>query len=304
MSTYDVLLVNPSTVAESPHYARTGNIFTPAEVVVRSFNPGLLSIASYLASKGIEVKIVDLLDESDHSALVSHLQEDRPRIAGISCISGFSYPSALLAAEQIKEAYPDTVVALGGSHAGPLASTIWHDTSHVDVVGLFEGERVMLDLVERVKKHEPLAGIPGTVVGQDGMLHINNSVPSIDINELPLPHWSLYPHPERFVPYLEESRGCYGHCSFCMSNFQYFGKLRAKSPERFDEEVEHAHRIFGSDNTYALLASTFGAELGRTLAFIRSLNARNIRWTTEVRVDVPWESYLDEAAESGLTVLN
>ncbi len=310
MNTPKVLLVNPSTVIQVPDYARTGNIFNPERKVQKSFNPGLLSIASFLASKGIEVKILDLLEEQDTAKLEEHLTANRPNVVGISCFSGWSYPNAVKVAEVVKQWYPDTLIVAGGAHIAPLEARVFLDTRNIDILVLREGESTTLDIVSRLEHGQTLQGMPGTIVrSKDGSLTVNRQRGSkINLNDLPLSKWELYPDIDRFIPYIEESRGCYGSgvstCTFCMSEYQYDGKINLRTPERFQDELDNAFKFFGNRHMYAILASTFGANPTYAAEMIRALGQKQIRWTTEIRVDVPWEKYLDLAAQNGLSVLN
>ncbi len=310
MNNIEVLLVNPSTVTHVPDYARTGNIFNPEHKVQKSFNPGLLSIASFLASHGIEVKILDLLEEQDTAKLEEHLGANMPTVVGISCFSGWSYPNALKVAEVVKRYYPKTLVVAGGAHIAPLEERVFADTRNIDMLVLHEGESTTLEIVRRIEHLQPIEGMPGTISrGKDSSLAVNRQrVARININDLPLTRWDIYPGADRFIPYVEESRGCYGSgnsaCTFCMSQYQYNGKINLRTPETFQRELDNAFNHFGNRNMYAILASTFGANPRYAVEMIRAMGQKQVQWTTEIRVDVPWESYLELAAQNGLSVLN
>ena len=100
-------MINPSIVQDNaPKYANVGTLYSPEGTLIYTMNPGLLSIASYLLDKNKKVDIVDLLDQKNLNLLEKQCIEDSYRIVGISCMSGFSYPSTLKIAEFVKSIDP------------------------------------------------------------------------------------------------------------------------------------------------------------------------------------------------------
>jgi radical SAM superfamily enzyme YgiQ (UPF0313 family) len=305
MADYDLLLINPSVVTKRPTIANVGNIFTPKNVVCRSFNTGLLSIASVTDKAGFQVKIIDLLEEETTKILRKELEIEKPLVAGISCYSGFGYPSARESAELVKQLSPSTIVIGGGCHLGPLGAKVFEDTNGFDMIEQFEGEWVIQELLKKIKEHDNPFKLPGLVYKKDNQILVNAELPPpVDLNQLPNLRFDIYPDYKRFVPYIEESRGCFAECGFCMSSFQYQRKIRLKKPEKIRQEFDHLFGFFGNAETYAVLAATFGVNAPYAIEFSHILKKYNIRWTTETRVDTPWKKWISEAVNSGMTVLN
>ncbi|MDO8537754.1 MAG: cobalamin-dependent protein [archaeon] len=305
MTDYDLLLINPSISTNQKIITNVGNIFMPKNFVCRSFNTGLLSIASYVQSKGYQVKIIDLLDKKDNKYLVKNLENEKPLVAAISCQSGFGYPSSLKCAEIIKQISPKTIVIGGGCHLGALGKIVWEDTNAFDLIGQFEGEWLLVELLARLKKNKEYSDLPSLVYKKNHQIIENNFFPQIiDVNIIPNLQFSLYPNYKTFAPFIEESRGCFAECEFCMSKFQYNRQLRIKRPEKIKQEFDNLFSYFGASKTYAVLASTFGVNTLHTIEFTKILKKYDITWTTETRVDAPWKKWLNDAVKSGLKVLN
>jgi hypothetical protein len=86
MADYDVLFVNPLALTDIPTEANVGPIFTAKKIVNRSINPGILSMASFLNSKGYQIKIIDLSCQKNTKLLEKELEKESPLIAAIIAI--------------------------------------------------------------------------------------------------------------------------------------------------------------------------------------------------------------------------
>jgi ribosomal peptide maturation radical SAM protein 1 len=261
-----------------------------------------------------------------------------------SCsLAGFSIcfsqlPASLLAAERLKERYPDLPVVFGGSICTPaLANPLLNVFPQVDFVIAGEGEQALLSLCRfidgraewpegRIFRREP-----------DGPRHaeaeMSRPLQSIqtDTDALPFPDYADYFNElsiggYNFIPALpvEFSRGCWWNkCAFCNLNLQWSG-YRHKKSGRMLREIEYLverHQcldFFFTDNslppaeTAAFLTASESRQLDlRFFGEIRPLKkisdyalyARSGMRSIQVGIEALSDSLLDRM-EKGVSVMD
>ena len=91
----------------------------------KTLNFGILSIASYLKECGIHPSIFDpqsLSTQEPLEELGNLIQKENPLVIGLSCISGFSYPTFKKYAIYLKTKFPNIPIIGGGqNHIGSIA---------------------------------------------------------------------------------------------------------------------------------------------------------------------------------------
>lgn len=303
MYDYDILLINPPMQRVKPDYNLPG---TPGKFHIKAMNPGLLSIGSYLKDKGFEVNILDVSQALDYEVLRKELRAASPAVIGVGTTSGYNYLETLECLRIAKEERPENYCIAGGQHMGPLGMVALKDCPALDLVVKYEGEWVTERIIERVRKGESVKGLPGVVCrdGEDAFYENNEYPPLIDLSDMPFLNYKMYPGYKDFTPFVEESRGCPFSCTYCASSFTCGRRFRYKKAERFVRELDHAIEHYGSKALYAILASTFGLSLENTLKMAPELAKRDIRWTTEFRVECRWEEFLPPLYEAGLWFCN
>lgn len=307
MSDRHLLLVNPPEAATRPEAGNTGTLYIPGNQIVRCINPGILSIATHIHSKGYEVEIVDLLESASLDPLTKVLTHQQPWVIGISCSHGFNYLSTLECARHARTLSPDSLIVVGGQHAGPLGKMVLAECEEIDVVVKYEGELPTEKLVShfsRWGRKKPPSHIPGIVFrDQDGKIKENSELPEfLDLNEMPFLEFELYPNFRRFNPYVEESRGCFFGCNYCLANHMNLSQIRVKRSDRFLAELRNTIKLYGQEPLYPILASTFGTQVGNTLEIIEGMRDLGIQWTTELRVDGAWPRYINSMYNSGFRI--
>ena len=236
----NILFINPSTSG----YTRS--VSAPL---------GLLSIATFLKSKGYSVRIYDRT--VDKTKLETVLTEFPPDVAGISLISYKSINDTLSVAEELKQ---KGVPVIAG---GPLASALVRQTlAHncFDAVSVGEGEMTWLDLAEYYEgKFSSLIEIPGLAYkNKDGDVVYTQARPFADLSELPALDWSLIDVPKYFqssygckkMLYLYSAKGCPFNCTFCYNKDFHKCRYRKKPLEILLDEIRFLVTNHGMDGVY------------------------------------------------------
>ena len=302
MFDYDLLLVNPPMLIIEPDYITIG---TPAKFSMKAMNPGVLSVASYLDYKGFQVKIIDLFEENSLEKLIKELRTEKPKVVGISVMSGFSYLESLECVRIAKQESEDSLCVVGGQHVAPIGPTVLQDCKSLDIVVKCEGECLMEQIVSKHSDVNYLKRLPGIAYRNDRSTYESKIPPPvIDINDLPPMKFELYPSYADFIPFIEESRGCPYSCLFCVNSGSCKHRFQVKNPKHFASELEHTVSLFGEEPIYAVLASSFGLDSKSTLALASSLRRHGVRWITQLRVDSPSIKHLPKLCGSGLRIIS
>jgi radical SAM superfamily enzyme YgiQ (UPF0313 family) len=178
-----------------------------------SVSVGLLSIASYLDSQGVEVKILDGARQKDFLSELAAAARSYDYAA--LTIMTMQVSSALAISRQLKSLNQKIKIIWGGAHPTFFPEqTIKHEL--VDIVVVGEGEETILELA-RGQRPENVAGI---LYKQGSQIFSTKARPLHNPVEMPLFNWELAPREilERLalVPSLT-SRGCPHRCAFCVN---------------------------------------------------------------------------------------
>jgi radical SAM superfamily enzyme YgiQ (UPF0313 family) len=142
-------------------------ITTPIRPVAGSFPPiGSLSIISYLRKHGIETDFYHIDGiRPEFDAAVRHIVESKPDVLAVSAVvsTAYAYTKKLVLA--VKAQLPDVLVIVGGSLSA--SAEVLLRRAGVDLCATGEGERVMVNVVERARstrRPADFADIPGLVL--------------------------------------------------------------------------------------------------------------------------------------------
>ena len=305
MNVPSVLLVNPPMLLEKPDSGQAGALFSPENLKMAAINPGLLSIATYIDGKGIPVAICDLSITEDFNVLRQMIENIKPEVIGVSSMSAFDYIETLNCLKIALEERPQALRVAGGQHIGMLGTSAFIDSPELQVLAKDEGEKVMENIVSHIQDNQPLSDIAGIIVRDGTEIHDNSGISDLMIlDNIPPLKYELYPEFRQFTPFVEESRGCPARCEYCTSIRMNHGKIRYKTTEHFEVEINRAIDLWGKDHIFAILAASFGMRSKPTLELAKVFNRTNVEWTTEFRADCNWEVYLDQLYEAGLVVVN
>lgn len=212
---------------------------------------GLAYIAAVLEEAGHSVQILDLMAEGVKSnRFSSYLQKQKPDAIGISCVIT-EYNGILQVASLCKETSPLIPLIVGGPFP-TSAPDIFLSQPVIDIVVISEGERTIVEVMERIEKGESMEGVPGTAYKQGGKQRFNPPrEPILDLDAIPFPARHLLPM-ERYISSFENwfgkgprtratniisTRGCPYSCIFC--DRKVFGsKWRGRSASNIADEIQ------------------------------------------------------------------
>lgn len=268
-----IVLVAPPTPNPSPSY----------------FGPpmGLALLGALLEREGHQVKGYDW-DRSTLEAMLDDvprlLEEDRPELLGISCLS-ITRGQSFALARRVKELAPTLPIIFGGPYPTIEPNEILERTP-ADFVCIGDGEETLPELVRALAAGGDVAQVPGLCLrSKTGITRTAPRPDFTELDQLPYPNLDLFGVAEELRkyrrgdaaerdaglfakgkgPYLARSalmvlgsRGCVWRCDFCpMSKFK--GRTRMHSPAYIANYIEHlveryGHRdfVFG-DNTLTWL---------------------------------------------------
>lgn len=223
----------------TPIIERDGDVLRPGYLDKVRSNPhlGPNLLAGILYSYSIDVTVVDLVcNESFDEQIVEQL--DQYDVLFFSSNST-NWPGCGLLIRWLKSKKPSAIVILGGIHATLFAEDIIRRYP-VDYIVRGEGEKVLMPLLDAIRKGIGFEDVPGLVVKNASGGVIQNPMASLlspqELDELPLPLYDrLTPGKYRSLT-VESSRGCFGNCAFCAIPFKK--SWRPMSPERFVDKIE------------------------------------------------------------------
>ncbi|WP_172822777.1 B12-binding domain-containing radical SAM protein [Paramagnetospirillum marisnigri] len=255
---------------------------------LQNFLPPLsvLSIASFVRSKGYSVGVIDVHGQHlDEGEVRARLRAARPRFVGISVLTNACVPAHRIA-RIVKEELPDCMVVVGGSHVEALPERSLRNSA-IDIVVRGDGEDAMVEIMEG----RPLSEIPGLTyrVGTE-VRHNKHRPVEMNLDRFPMPAYDLvdfdfyFPAAGsyRHLPAINVlmTRGCPGRCSFCNSART---TLRSRSPDEVVKQIRHLHDTYGIRQVQ-FYDDTFTVMKKHCLDFCEALAAE--------RMDVSWTAYI------------
>lgn len=254
---------------------------------------GLYSLAAEVTRAGHPVKILNLssYDWVSTEEALATLDAD---LYGLSCWTA-NRRGVALAADAIKRRVPRAHVVVGGPHATPLARELMAHHPAIDMVSIGESEEQLLELIARLARGAPTAGIAGTVARDgDRVVEGPRRAPIEPLDRLASPHDAFTTH------IVMTSRGCPWRCTFCGAETSWGRGLRSFSEARVLDMLEAALRRVPV-RMLQIKDDTFTAHRRRVLSLCRAIRARGLRfaWSCDTRADVLSEEVVRELRLAG-----
>ena len=269
---------------------------------------GLGYLAAVLEKNKYQVDVLDCQAlKLSYEEAKSEIEKRQPTIVGLTSTT-LTYKSALRIVGMAKEACPNCLTIMGGSHV-----TFWDDKAlqecpELDIVARKEGENTILEVTQRFEAGKSFDDVLGITFRKQGQIIKNQDRPYIEnLDELPFPALHLWPidslrkYGEVIFP-LTTSRGCVYWCNFCTAVRMFGRKYRMRSPKNVVDEIEYLNKRFGAKH-FTFYDDAFTVDQSRAKEICEQIKSRKmkIRWNCETRVDMVTKELLRTMKEAGCT---
>jgi radical SAM superfamily enzyme YgiQ (UPF0313 family) len=249
---------------------------------------GTLYVGSALEKAGHEVKLLNGAFLS-HEEIVSAVEAWRPGFTGIYSTT-FGWPKALRTVEDVKRVLPGTFTAVGGPYPMAAQEKCLADSGSLDAVVKGEGEKTVVEMLERIERGESLEGVAGVDFREDGRIFRNRTRALMtDLDALPQPARHLLGSPGSYLPppatyrrkpvaVMITSRGCSRRCIFCFQQDRErrLG-VRCRSVDSVLDEIEDCLRLGYREVKF--LDDTLASDYDRALALAEGITRRRLDFT-------------------------
>lgn len=250
----------------------------------------LLALATPLRDAGFDVVVIDAAVTPDYKSEV--IRQTRDALCfGVSVLTGPMIRNALEMAASVRKSNHRIPIIWGGWHPTLLPEQTLA-CNYVDVVVRGQGELTLLEVAERLERHEGLAGVKGTSWKSDGKLTAESERPVERLENLPSPAYDLidFDRYERMygvrkIAYAT-SVGCPYACNYCTDMVFYKRRFNAYSAERVVLEVTELVSRYCLEEV-AMLDSNFPVDIHRALAIAQGFVDADVdfRWTFQASTD-------------------
>jgi anaerobic magnesium-protoporphyrin IX monomethyl ester cyclase len=252
---------------------------------------GLLSLAGSLRQAGYEPCIIDGALHRDYMKRIE--QESADCLCfGVSLLTGPMIRDAIAASKLFRRLRPDVPIVYGGWHTSlRSAETLRED--FVDIIVRHQGDRTLVELLQRIETGNTLDLVPGCWFKQNGRIHSNPDRPALPLSSLPSPAYDLVDFEayqrasgERKLPYAT-SVGCPYACNYCTDMVFYNRRFNAYDAERVVTEVTGLVRSYNLSEI-ALVDSNFLVDVHRAVAIAQGFidSGVRFRWTFQASTDL------------------
>ena len=266
---------------------------------------GPLYLTAALERAGFKVDFRDYqfgeaADPFDLDSIVEFCTDPGP-ILGLSCMANL-LPFTILAAQRLKQRYPDRTIVLGGVGAKGVERLVMRRFPWIDLVAHGEGELAGVELVRALRHGGDLSRVPGLFRRDaDGRVVENPQGPRIaELDQIGRP---AYHHVDltKYDAYgMVTSRGCPYPCTFC-SVAPVWGRVSTyRSAQDVVAEMRELHEAAGVD-LFLFQDEFFVASKARVLEFCDELrrSGLKVRWKAFGRVNLTDRETMQAMARGG-----
>jgi anaerobic magnesium-protoporphyrin IX monomethyl ester cyclase len=255
---------------------------------------GIAYLGAVAEKEGHEVTVIDCQAEKlNYEAFRERINRTPSDLVGVTSTT-LLYKSAMQLITIAKQAHPQAVTMLGGSHGTFWDENALNEYPSLDIVVRREGETTFIELLSKLQTKTSLNSVLGiTFRNQEGKIVRNPDRPFLeDLDALPFPAHHLLPldalkRMGKVLFPLITSRGCVFWCDFC-STVRMFGRgYRWRSPKNVVDEMEMIHNKYGV-NEFTFYDDAFTVNRDRALKICEELHTRKLEltWDCGTRVDM------------------
>jgi radical SAM superfamily enzyme YgiQ (UPF0313 family) len=249
---------------------------------------GTLYVASSLVRAGHEVRFLNGAFLS-HAAVLDEVAAFRPHWVGIYATT-FGWPRALKTGVDVRERVPDAFICAGGPYPIAVQERCLEEGSPFDAAVTGEGERTVVEMLERLAGGLGLDGVKGVVFREGERVAVNAPRPlAANLDDLPFPDRELLGDAKRYMPppamyrrkpvaVVLTSRGCNRRCIFCFQlDKERRTGIRYRSVENVLQEIELC--LAQGFREIKFIDDTFAQDRRRALAIAREIERRKLDFT-------------------------
>lgn len=252
---------------------------------------GLLSLAASVRDAGYTPVIVDgALDRDFLTRIEEHAGDCM--CFGVSLLTGPMIRDAIQASKLFRRLRPGVPIVFGGWHPS-LRTRETLSEEFVDVVVRQQGEKTLVEILQRIEAGQPLDFVAGCWFKRNGEIRMNPDRPAVPISELPAPAYDLVDFDayerssgDRKLPYAT-SIGCPYACNYCTDMVFYNRRFNAYDASHSVAELaELVERYRLTD--IALVDSNFLVDVHRATAIARGIVRSGVRfhWSFQASTDL------------------
>ena len=266
---------------------------------------GIAHIAAYVKEKlpDTEQEVFDLdVLQYKKDRIFKELKRVKPDIC---CISIFSYNrfEGFELAKMAKEA--GAFVILGGQHTTFMDKDTLENLPFIDIIIRGEAEATLVEFLRRFKNNEPYDDVAGiSFRNKKGEVIRNPDREFIDITNIPMPAYELFPTARYKYYGVMGGRGCPYNCNFCGSPQFWKRKLRLRNAHNVVDEIEYLVKTYGKkivhmkDDVF-----TFNKQWAKDVCNEIIRRKLDIQWECLTRVNLVDEELLRTMKKSGCNLI-
>ncbi|MCK5512224.1 MAG: radical SAM protein [Thermodesulfovibrionia bacterium] len=249
---------------------------------------GTLYVASSLLKEGHDVRFLNGAFMK-HAEILKDVSIYKPEFIGIYSTT-FGWNRAVQTASDIKSIHKGGFIAVGGPYPIAVQEKCLEDSTDIDSVVTGEGERTVVEMLDRLSQGKSLAGVEGVVFRQGQEIIKNPPRPLItDLDSLLFPARELLGDAKDYIPppatykrkpvaVIMTARGCNRRCIFC---FQIDKKrksgIRYRSVENVIQEIELC--LKQGYREIKFIDDTLAADYDRALQIAKEIKQRKLNFT-------------------------
>ncbi len=252
---------------------------------------GLLSLAGSLRAAGYVPCLIDgALDRNFPETVAREI--DGALCFGVSLLTGPMIRDAMEMSRLVRRRQPQLPIVFGGWHPS-LSSAQTLSENFVDVVVRHQGEKTLVEILERLESGNALNLVQGCWFKRDGRIVQNPDRPAAPLASLPTPAYDLIDFDayeracgERKLPYAS-SIGCPYACNYCTDMVFYNRRFNPYDTGQVVEELATLVRAHCLTDV-ALLDSNFLVDVRRALAIAKGIlnSGVRFRWSFQASTDL------------------